>query len=160
MSQRKRRKLDLQKVQISNIITAFGLRILISPLFGNRVRTRPFFIFYLALDVTLLLLPGKTKPTKKSAAGSQVGKFSEEELMNLAEAFALSDISTGRSGAISAKEVTNAMRRLGQCPTQLEVQEVIIEVEMLKRSRHRGNEAKKKKGERQDRGKRPRSVKS
>ena len=53
----------------------------------------------------------------------------------VAEAFALSDICTGRKGKIPATEICNAMRMLGQCPTQLEINEVIIEVEMLRRKK-------------------------
>ena len=69
--------------------------------------------------------------TKKSGASKQT--YSEEKFTAVAEAFALSDICTGRKGKIPATEICNAMRMLGQCPTQLEVNEVIIEVEMLRR---------------------------
>ena len=47
----------------------------------------------------------------------------------------MSDICTGRKGKIPATEICNAMRMLGQCPTQLEVNEVIIEVELLRRKK-------------------------
>ena len=62
-------------------------------------------------------------------------KFSEEELAKFAKAFALSDLCTGATGAIPATEVMNTMRRLGQCPTQLEVNKVIVDVEILRRSK-------------------------
>ena len=65
-------------------------------------------------------------------------KFSEEELAKINQAFALSDICTGRTGAIPPKEVVNVVRTLGQCPTQIEVQELIIEVEVARRVRTRG----------------------
>ena len=55
--------------------------------------------------------------------------------MKISQAFALSDICTGKRGAISAKEVVNVVRTLGQCPTKLEVQELILEVEILRRQR-------------------------
>ena len=75
------------------------------------------------------------------------GTFSEEELKNISEAFALSDISTGRQGAIPAKEIPNVMRMLGQCPTELEEQELIIEAELVRRSKSRvANGEVKKKG--------------
>ena len=61
----------------------------------------------------------------------------------LAEAFALSDICTGRSGKIPATEVSNAMRMLGQCPTQLEVNKAIIDVELLRRSKVAAREKSK-----------------
>ena len=68
--------------------------------------------------------------------------------MKIGQAFALSDIATGRTGAISAKEVVNVVRTLGQCPTQLEVQELILEVEITRRRRTgntgRGGSTKKK----------------
>ena len=74
--------------------------------------------------------------------------YSEERLNSLAEAFALSDICTGRSGKIPATEVSNTMRRLGQCPTQLEVNKVIVDVELLRRSKQAAllEEQKKTKG--------------
>ena len=93
---------------------------------------------------------------KKSSTPKQT--YSEEKLTAVAEAFALSDICTGRKGKIPATEICNAMRMLGQCPTQLEVNEVIIEVEMLRRKkaveeeelakeeRKKGLNKKKKKG--------------
>ena len=68
--------------------------------------------------------------------------------MKIGQAFALSDIATGRTGAISAKEVVNVVRTLGQCPTQLEVQELILEVDITRRRRTgntgRGGSTKKK----------------
>ena len=93
----------------------------------------------------------KSKNRKKSEAGSprkQGNKFSEEELFKISQAFALSDIATGKTGAISAKEVVNVVRTLGQCPTQIEVQELILEVDLTRRRRTgatgKGGSTKKK----------------
>ena len=65
----------------------------------------------------------------------------------------MSDIATGRNGAIPPKEVANVMRMLGQCPTELEEQELIIEAELIRRSKSKldahGN--KKKRGRKQRR---------
>ena len=74
---------------------------------------------------------------KKTTSANPTSKqtYSEERLTALAEAFALSDICTRRSGKIPATEVSNAMRMLGQCPTQLEVSQVIIDVELLRRKK-------------------------
>ena len=82
--------------------------------------------------------------------------FSEENLASLSKAFALSDICTGRSGKVPATEVANTMRMLGQCPNQLEAQQVVIDVELLRRKKlaarkaalekQKAEESKKKKG--------------
>ena len=76
--------------------------------------------------------------------------------MKISQAFALSDICTGKRGAISAKEVVNVVRSLGQCPTKLEVQELILEVEILRRQRcgetGSGSNKKKNKKEKVDPG--------
>ena len=97
---------------------------------------------------------------KKSISGptNKRQTYSEEKLIALAEAFALSDICTGRSGKIPATEVSTAMRRLGQCPTQLEVNKAIIDVEILRKSkvaaaRDEANSKTKKKKKRTGRGK-------
>ena len=80
---------------------------------------------------------------KKLTSGNPTSKqtYSEERLTALAEAFALSDICTGRTGKIPATEISNAMRMLGQCPTQLEVSQVIIDVELLRRKKEAAAEA-------------------
>ena len=76
--------------------------------------------------------------------------------MKISQAFALSDICTGKRGAISAKEVVNVVRTLGQCPTKLEVQELILEVEILRRQRcgeiGSGSNKKKSKKDKSDPG--------
>lgn len=78
--------------------------------------------------------------------------------MKIGEAFALSDISTGRSGFIPAKEVVNVARVLGQCPTQLEVQELIIEVDLLRRSRLGINTGTTKKKSRKQKSERSKPI--
>ena len=96
---------------------------------------------------------------KKSISGPTTKRqtYSEEKLIALAEAFALSDICTGRTGKIPATEVSTAMRRLGQCPTQMEVNKAIIDVEILRKSkvaaaRDEANSKTKKKKKRTGRG--------
>ena len=108
-----------------------------------------YFIIFYILGITG---GGNNKTRKKSSIGNSpsksANKFSEEELMKISQAFALSDIATGRTGAISAKEVVNVVRTLGQCPTQIEVQELILEVDLTRRIRTgasvRGGSTKKK----------------
>ena len=104
------------------------------------------FFYYIAS-------PGskKGKTRKKLSGGGDPEpsrKFSEDELKKISEAFALSDISTGSTGAIPAKEVINVVRTLGQCPTQIEVQELLLEVEIIRRRRtgetRSGSSAKRK----------------
>ena len=65
----------------------------------------------------------------------------------------MSDIATGRNGAIPPKEVANVMRMLGQCPTELEEQELIIEAELMRRSKSKsdGHGDKKRRGRKQQR---------
>ena len=92
---------------------------------------------------------------KKPTIGSPTAKqtYSEEKLTSLAEAFALSDICTGRTGKIPATEISNAMRMLGQCPTQLEVHQAIIDVELLRRSKEAAAAALSEKEKRKKRKK-------
>ena len=80
--------------------------------------------------------PQKSQSKKGIDEGpSSPNKYSEEKLQALATAFAMSDISTGRSGKIKATEVPNTMRMLGQCPTGLQVNKAIVDVEILRRSK-------------------------
>ena len=90
------------------------------------------YIFHLGL-----LEPSTEVADKKLVSGNTTTKqtYSEEKLEAVAKAFALSDICTARTGKIPATEISNAMRMLGQCPTQLEVNQVIIDVELLRRSK-------------------------
>ena len=124
--------------------------------------TRDLYILTMRLNfltsiIYLELKAGEDR--KKSISGPTTKRqtYSEEKLIALAEAFALSDICTGRTGKIPATEVSTAMRRLGQCPTQMEVNKAIIDVEILRKSkvaaaRDEANSKTKKKKKRTGRG--------
>ena len=108
------------------------------------------------VDVNLLE-PSTGAAEKKSTSGNPTNKqtYSEEKLTALAEAFALSDICTGRKGKIPATEISNAMRMLGQCPTQLEVNQAIIDVELLRRSKEAAKVALAESDKKKKRKKKP-----
>lgn len=65
--------------------------------------------------------------TKIKMAKNQPSKFTEEQLDELKEAFAVYD--TNRDGVITTRELGTVMRQLGQNPTEAEILEMIKQVD-------------------------------